>query len=98
MNIPMVVIIGLGAGAGLGWFYFQGLWVTVARLPTLQRPGLWMAGSLLLRLLLVLGGFVWLGRSGGWAALVSGLVGFVSARTALVKSLRSAAIKSGASQ
>lgn len=26
------------AGAGLGWFFYQGLWVTVRRLPASSRP------------------------------------------------------------
>ncbi|MBI4525392.1 MAG: hypothetical protein HY695_16450 [Deltaproteobacteria bacterium] len=51
-------------------------------------PGLWIAGSLTLRLGLMLGGFVWLQCWGGWPALVAGLLGFIAARTVLVRLLQ----------
>jgi F1F0 ATPase subunit 2 len=86
-------MIPLLAGAALGWVYFQALWATVAQLPVRRRPGLWIAGSLILRLGLVLGAFVWLARWGSWPALVAGLLGFIAARTVLVRCLRPPTLK-----
>lgn len=93
MSLAASLVIALVVGMALGWVYFQALWVTVAQLPMRRRPGLCIAGSLILRLGLVLGAFVWLARWGGWPALVVGLLGFIAARTALVRRLRPPTLK-----
>jgi F1F0 ATPase subunit 2 len=72
------------AGAVLGGLYFGGLWITVRRLPEARRPALLSLGSLLARLSLVLGGFYLVG-AGDWRRFVLALLGFVGARTILVR-------------
>lgn len=93
MRLAASLVIALAAGMALGWVYFQALWATVGNLPMRRRPGLWIAGSLILRLGLVLVVFVWLARWGGWPALVAGLFGFVTARRAAVRRVQSPALK-----
>jgi F1F0 ATPase subunit 2 len=73
------------AGAALGWVYFLGLWATVRRIPGQRHPGLWMALGLLARFVLLLAVFVFAVRRGGWPALAAALVGFLVARTVVVR-------------
>lgn len=93
MRLAATLAIALVAGAALSWVYFQALWATVAQLSVRRRPGLWIAGSLILRLGLVLGAFVWLASWGSWPALVAGLVGFIAARTVMVRRFRPPTLK-----
>ena len=67
------------AGAVLGAMFFGGLWWTVRRYASSQRPALWFAGSLLLRMGIAIGGFYFV-SAGDWKRLVLCLVGFFMAR------------------
>lgn len=68
-------VIGLILGMG----YFAGLWWTLGRVPRASRPGLWLAGSFLVRVVLIMGAFYLLLLQ-GMAALAAALVGFLLAR------------------
>lgn len=83
MSLGPWLAVGLAAGLALGAFFFGGLLWTVRRLPGARSPGLLMGGSLLVRLALVLGGFVLLARAGSAAAAGAGLLGFLVARLAV---------------
>jgi F1F0 ATPase subunit 2 len=83
MSAWTTLLLALGAGAGLGAVFFAGLWWTVARLGRTRRPGLLLAGSLLLRMAFALGGFYLVARA-GWRPLLSCLLGFLLARAAVV--------------
>ncbi len=64
----------LAAGLLLGAFFFGGLWWTVTRGVSSQRPALWFFASMLLRMSLTLAGFYFVGRDGlGAVAAVSHL-------------------------
>lgn len=93
MRLATSLVIALVAGMTLGWVYFQALWATIGSLPMRRRPGLWIAGSLILRLGLVFVALVWLVRWGGWPVLVAGLFGFVIARRAAIRRVQSPAPK-----
>jgi F1F0 ATPase subunit 2 len=67
------------AGLALGGFFFGGLWWTVKRGLHSRAPALWFAGSMLLRTVLVLAGFYFIGAH-HWDRLVLCLAGFVLAR------------------
>jgi F1F0 ATPase subunit 2 len=67
------------AGAMLGAIFFGGLWWTVRKCASCERPGLWFAGSLLLRMSIALGGFYFV-SAGSWQRLLLCLVGFIMAR------------------
>jgi F1F0 ATPase subunit 2 len=73
------VVLSLAAGLALGAFFFGGLWWTVSRLPTFERPALVVICSLLLRTGVTLGGFFVL-SSGHWQRLLGCLAGFALAR------------------
>ena len=74
------------AGALLGAFFFGGLWWTVQKGVTSERPALWFLGSLLLRTGMILAGFYFVSQ-GHWSRLVACLLGFLIARVIVVKRL-----------
>lgn len=74
-------------GAVLGFFFFGALWLTIRRLPETPRPGLTLAGSYLLRLVLATAGFLWLAWQ-GIGCLLAGLVGFLGARHVWISRVR----------
>ena len=79
MNDIAWVFLSFASGLLLGAFFFGGLWWTVRRLPTFERPALVVICSLLLRTAVTLGGFFLL-ASGRWQRLLGCLVGFALAR------------------
>ena len=64
------------AGGLLGGFFLASLWWTVGRLPQSRRPALLFAASFLVRMLVVLGGFLTLAMTGDWKLLVAAGAGF----------------------
>jgi F1F0 ATPase subunit 2 len=69
----------LGAGVLLGAFFFGGLWWTVRKGVSSQRPALWFFGSMLLRMSITLAGFYFVGRE-NWERWLLCLLGFILAR------------------
>ena len=67
------------AGLLLGAMFFGGLWWTVRKGLCSTRPALWFLGSLLLRMVIAVGGF-YLVSGGQWQRLLACLLGFVIAR------------------
>jgi F1F0 ATPase subunit 2 len=87
MNKIPWLALALAAGVMLGAMFFGGLWWTVRKGMSSPSPSLWFLGSLLLRMGLVLAGFYFVGR-GGWARLVSCLLGFIIARFIVLRLTR----------
>ena len=69
----------LAAGLLLGVFFFGGLWWTVIRAVSSQRPALWFFGSMLLRTSTTLAVFYFVGGK-DWERWLLCLLGFVLAR------------------
>jgi len=86
MSDILALALSLFAGALLGVFFFGGLWWTVQKGVTSQRPALWFLGSLLLRTSLILAGF-YVVSQGHWSRLVVCLLGFLIARVIVVRRL-----------
>ena len=78
--------LALAAGGALGTAYLLGLWATVRRLSATRFPALLSLGSLLARLVLLLGG-VYLVADGQWPRVAAALAGFLLARTVLIRRL-----------
>ena len=78
------------AGAGLGVLFFGGLWWTVRKGIASPQPALWFLGSLLLRMGVVVAGFLLVGAD-DWRRVLLCLLGFVLARFAITWLTRSAA-------
>jgi F1F0 ATPase subunit 2 len=70
----------------LGVFFFGGLWWSVQKGVSSERPGLWFFGSLLLRNIITLAGF-YVVSQGHWSRLVACLLGFMLARVIVVRLL-----------
>jgi F1F0 ATPase subunit 2 len=79
MNDFLFLAPPLAAGLLLGAFFFGGLWWTVTRGLSSQRPALWFFGSMLLRMSITLAGFYFAGGE-NWKRWVLCLLGFVLAR------------------
>jgi F1F0 ATPase subunit 2 len=86
MSDMPALILALLAGALLGAFFFAGLWWTVHKGVTSERPAVWFLGSLLLRTGVILAG-LYLVSQGHWSRLVACLLGFLIARLIVVKRL-----------
>jgi F1F0 ATPase subunit 2 len=79
MNKVLFLALPLAVGLLLGTFFFGGLWWTVNRGASSQRPALWFFGSTLLRMSITLAGFYFVGRE-NWKRWLLCLLGFVLAR------------------
>ena len=79
MNETLTLTLAWLAGTILGMIFFGGLWWTIQKAVSSQRPALWFSGSLLMRMSIALAGFYFVAR-GHWQSLVACLVGFVMAR------------------
>ena len=86
MNDTLMLPLALAATAGcaLGALFFGGLWWTVRKAVSSQRPALWLFGSLLLRTSAALAGFYFVG-GGQWQRLLACCLGFVLARCIVVR-------------
>lgn len=67
------------AGLALGAVFFGGLWWTLRKSLASPRPALWILGSLLTRMSLLLVG-LYLVSDGEWQRLLAGLAGVIGAR------------------
>lgn len=88
-RLAPVVVLALAALAGtaLGAIFFGGLWWTARRGAVSPQPALWLFGSLLLRMGVVLSGFYAVG-GGHWERMLTCLLGFVVARTVVMRLTR----------
>jgi len=82
MNDLAVLAFAAAGGAALGMVFYWGLYWTIRRGIGSPTPALWFSGSLLLRTVLVLGGFYAI-SGGDWHRLVACLPGFLLARVAV---------------
>ena len=72
----------------MGLLFFGGLWLTVRRLPTSDRPMLIMLGSFAARTAVLGVCFYGLAEFGGWIAVLGALAGVLVVRILLVGRLR----------
>jgi len=79
MNEWLTLALAGMAGLLLGAIFFGGLWWTVRLGVASRRPALLFLGSLLLRTVVVVAGFYFVG-DGHWQRLLACLFGFFAAR------------------
>jgi F1F0 ATPase subunit 2 len=72
----------MSAGVVLGGMFFGGLWWTVRKAMSSDRPALWFFGSLISRMSIALLGFFAVGRE-DWSRWLLCLFGFALARLAV---------------
>jgi F1F0 ATPase subunit 2 len=79
MNEALRLVLAGIAGLALGVIFFGGLWWTLRKSLQSPRPALWLLGSLLVRMSLVLVG-LYLVSGGQWERLLACLAGVIGAR------------------
>lgn len=89
MSEVLFLAPAMAAGSFLGAFFFGGLWWTVKRGVSSQRPALWFLGSMLLRISITLAGFYYVGHE-NWNRWLVCLLGFVLARVLVQRLTRPA--------
>ena len=82
----LFIALALAAGLFLGCIYFAGLWLTIRQLQRTSRPGALLLCSFAIRASIVLTGFFLVSR-GQWPAVVACLIGFLIARTFMLRVL-----------
>ena len=93
MNEIIIPMLALVAGALLGAIFFGGLWLTVRKSVSSKQPALWLFGSLVLRMSLVLFGF-YIVSGDRWERLFLCLFGFVLARLIVTRFIQSRGMQS----
>ncbi|WP_333876540.1 ATP synthase subunit I [Methylobacter sp.] len=88
MNEILIGLLVWLAGLLLGAIFFGGLWWTVRKCVSSQRPALWLLPSLLLRMGITLAGFYFI-ADGHWQRMLLCLLGFLMARLAMTRLTRS---------
>jgi F1F0 ATPase subunit 2 len=80
----LALVLSWVSGVALGAFFFGGLWWTVRKSLASDKAALWVFGSLLLRMGVILTGF-YLVSGGDWQRLLSSLVGFIMTRQMVMR-------------
>lgn len=93
MNDLAVNMFSLAVGAIFGIFYFQGLWLTLKKLPNTHQPVLLTMGSFLGRTALCVLGFYLVITMVNLEGLMISIIGFTASKITIVH-LRSGEIKS----
>jgi F1F0 ATPase subunit 2 len=83
--VPIILFFAIGAA--LGALYFGGLWLTVRRVTDARRPKTMLLLSFLGRAAIVLAGFYAVTQvfRGQWEALAVAMLGFMGARSLLIR-------------
>ena len=87
MNELLMGVLAWLAGLLLGGIFFGGLWWTVRKSVSSQRPALWLLPSLLLRMSITLAGFYFV-SDGHWQRWLLCLLGFIMARLIVTRLTR----------
>lgn len=83
MNDTLRMIFIFIAGVALGVMFFGGLWLTVKQSLSSTKPALLILGSFVVRIVLVLTGFYFIGAN-NWQWLLIALAGFIIARLLVI--------------
>ena len=92
MNETMTLALAWVAGLLFGAIFFGGLWWTIRRGVSSDRPALWFLGSMLLRMGIALAGFYFVSNN-DWKRLLVCLLGFIMARLVVMRLTRPSAEK-----
>lgn len=92
MNDVLFIIVAFIFGIVLGIIFFGGLWFTVKKIVKAKNAALWILGSFIFRMAVVLSGFYFIG-AGHWERLLICLVGFVAARLIVIRFTKTADAK-----
>ncbi len=88
MNDTVMLTLTGVAGILLGLIFFGGLWWTVRKGLASDSPAWWFLGSFIVRIGVVLAGFLLI-AAGHWERMVACLLGFLVARLIVARMTRS---------
>jgi F1F0 ATPase subunit 2 len=83
-DAPAMVGVALLAGVASGAIFFGGLWWTIRRGLSSAMPAAWFIGSFVLRTGIVVAGFYFV-CDGDWRRLLAATLGFLAARSLLMR-------------
>jgi F1F0 ATPase subunit 2 len=84
VDMTALFVLPVLVGMGLGIIHFGGLWWTVQQLTTARYPARMSLSSMVVRWTGTLAGLYWV-MDGQWERLISCVIGFIAARTVLVR-------------
>lgn len=84
MNMCLLLLLALAGGLAAGFVFFQGLWLTVKRLPSARHPALLLLASLFARSALAVG-IIWAATMAEPGRVLASLLGFISVRAVLTR-------------
>ena len=87
MNETVILMLAWLAGGFLGALFFGGLWWTVRKGVSAEKPARWFLGSLLLRMSIALAGLYFV-SNGHLDRLLACLLGFFIARLVVIQLTR----------
>lgn len=81
------LVLQLTAGIGISIFYYGSLWLTIRTLPLVRRPKLFMLGSFIGRMVIILSALYLaiVNMDGRWERLLACMLGFLLMRTYLIR-------------
>jgi F1F0 ATPase subunit 2 len=88
MNEWSSLILMAIAGALLATVYLAGLWLTLRSIHTHHHPALWLLGSIILRMGLVIVAFYFILGDQRWQHLLAALAGFIILRAVTISWVR----------
>ena len=77
------LILSFIYGLGVGFIYFGGLWWSLQNITKVAKPGFWLLGSFIIRVIFVLLALALLGLT-HWERLIACFSGFLLMRLLLV--------------
>ncbi|EIC20745.1 ATP synthase subunit I [Thiorhodovibrio frisius] len=89
LELVLIMVLAGVAGLALGAIFFGGLWWTLRKSLESPRPALWLLGSLLVRMGVLLFG-LYLISDGHWEPLLAALLGVIGARALVLRWTRPA--------
>jgi len=88
-------IFALIAGIISGLFYFGFLWLTVKRIPRVQRPLVWSFLSFMSRIFIIIIVFYFVINLGDWRHLLVTLLGFILIKFIMIHQISSHKVLKG---
>jgi len=86
-NPTFQILLAFLAGTAIGGFFFGGLWWTVRRIATSERPACLTLASFVVRTALAVTAFYFV-MGGHWERIASALLGVLLVRILMVRHLR----------
>lgn len=92
MNEYLIYFLAFAGGLALGFFYFGTLWLSINVVKNKSKTALWLFFSFILRIVITIAGLYFI-FGDNLVRIILAMIGFIIARTILIKSLGEAKTK-----